>query len=47
MLMKLRATACMITSVTAKLKVQTTPEQFRALRQTQLAYREALNDGSR
>src|SRR5919206_4872089 len=28
---------------TAKLKLQTTPEQFKALRQTQLAYRDALN----
>jgi predicted transposase len=37
----------MITTVTAKLKLQTTPEQFRALRQTQLAYREALNYVSR
>src|SRR5262245_9188131 len=37
----------MITTVTAKLKVQTTPEQFRALRQTQLAYRDALNYVSR
>jgi putative transposase len=29
--------------VTAKVKLHTTPEQFRALRQTQLAYRDALN----
>jgi putative transposase len=29
--------------VTAKLKLQTNSEQFRALRQTQLAYRDALN----
>jgi hypothetical protein len=29
--------------ITAKLKLHTTPEQFRALRQTQLAYRDALN----
>src|SRR5579883_2833051 len=29
--------------LTAKLKLQTTPDQFRALRQTQLAYRDALN----
>jgi putative transposase len=29
--------------ITAKLKLITTPEQFRALRQTQLAYRDALN----
>jgi putative transposase len=33
--------------ITAKLKLQTTPDQFRALRQTQLAYRAALNDVSR
>jgi putative transposase len=31
------------TTVTAKLKLLTTPEQFAALRQTQLAYRDALN----
>ncbi len=29
--------------ITAKLKLQTTPEQFAALRATQLAYRDALN----
>jgi putative transposase len=29
--------------LTAKLKLHTTPEQFHALRQTQLAYRDALN----
>ena len=29
--------------ITAKLKLSTTPEQFAALRQTQLAYRDALN----
>ncbi len=29
--------------ITAKLKLHTTPEQFAALRQTQLAYRDALN----
>ncbi len=29
--------------LTAKLKLTTTPEQFAALRQTQLAYRDALN----
>src|SRR2546425_7076975 len=29
--------------VTAKLKLHPTPEQFQALRQTQLAYRDALN----
>ncbi len=34
-------------TLTAKLKVRTTPEQFRVLRQTQLAYRDALNFVSR
>jgi putative transposase len=34
-------------TMTAKLKLQTTPEQFQALRQTQLAYRDALNYVSR
>ena len=29
--------------ITAKLKLHTTPQQFAALRQTQLAYRDALN----
>src|SRR5207245_6493635 len=29
--------------ITAKLKLTTTPEQFEALRETQLAYRDALN----
>src|SRR5207248_6158899 len=29
--------------ITAKLKLITTPEQFQALRQTQLTYRDALN----
>src|SRR5438105_14083096 len=33
----------MKTVLTAKLKLQTTPEQFQALRRTQLAYRDALN----
>ena len=33
--------------LTAKLKLHTTPEPFRALRQTQLAYRDALNNVSR
>ncbi len=33
--------------LTAKLKLHTTPEQFQALRQTQLAYRDALNSVSR
>src|SRR5262245_48680388 len=34
-------------SSTAKLQLHTTPEQFRALRQTPLAYRDALNAVSR
>jgi predicted transposase len=33
----------MKTTLTAKLKLLTTPDQFRALRTTQLAYRDALN----
>jgi len=33
--------------ITAKLKLTTTPEQFASLRQTQLAYRDALNAVSR
>src|SRR5216683_3777816 len=33
--------------ITAKLKLHTTPEQFQALRHTQLAYRDALNAVSR
>src|SRR5260221_12485725 len=33
--------------ITAKLKLTTTKEQFEALRQTQLAYRDALNAVSR
>src|SRR6266566_2858335 len=33
--------------LTAKLKLKTTPEQFQALRATQLAYRNALNFVSR
>src|SRR6266566_9510581 len=32
--------------LTAKLKLKTTPQQFQALRQTQLAYRDALNSVS-
>jgi putative transposase len=32
--------------LTAKLKLNTTPQQFKALRQTQLAYRDALNSVS-
>ena len=34
------------TTITAKLKLVTTPEQCAALRQTQLAYRDALNQAS-
>jgi putative transposase len=37
----------MHTIITAKLKLHTTPEQFRVLRATQLAYRDALNCVSR
>jgi putative transposase len=37
----------MKTTFTAKLKLTTTPDQFTALRQTQLAYRDALNFVSR
>ena len=37
----------MITTLTVKLKLHTTPAQFRALRATQLAYRDALNYVSR
>src|SRR5712692_9853753 len=37
----------MKTVITAKLKLHTTPEQFAALRTTQLAYRDALNFVSR
>src|SRR5258708_34806580 len=33
----------MKTVITAKLKLHTTPKQFKALRATQLAYRDALN----
>src|SRR6266699_6298923 len=33
----------MKTVITAKLKLQTTPEQFQSLRTTQLAYRDSLN----
>ncbi len=38
---------CMKQTLTAKLKLKTTPEQFAALRTTQLAYRNALNCVSR
>ncbi|MGB8347919.1 MAG: transposase [Ktedonobacteraceae bacterium] len=37
----------MKTTITAKLKLHTTPEQFQQLRHTQLAYRDALNAVSR
>jgi len=33
----------MLATVTVRFKLNTTPEQFRALRQTQLAYRDALD----
>ncbi len=46
-LMKICYAVCMQQIVTAKLKLQATPEQFRALRTTQLAYRDALNFVSR
>src|ERR1051326_8712603 len=36
----------MQTTITAKLKLVTTPEQLRQLRRTQLAYRDALNQAS-
>ncbi len=34
---------CVKITITAKLKLKTTPEQFATLRATQLAYRDALN----
>src|SRR5262249_12417747 len=36
----------MQTTITAKLKLVTTPEQYATLRQVQLAYRDALNQAS-
>ena len=36
----------MLTTLTAKLKLTTSPEQFKALRTTQLTYRDALNQVS-
>jgi putative transposase len=45
--MKRRYSARMLTTLTAKLKLHTTPDQFRALRLTPRAYREALNFVSR
>src|SRR5215469_14744026 len=46
-LCELLYTCSMIQVLTAKLKLQTTPEQFQALRRAQLAYRDALNAVSR
>jgi hypothetical protein len=43
----LRSVDSMQQIITAKLKLITEPEQFTALRQTQLAYRDALNAVSR
>src|SRR5262249_53804319 len=40
-------TCSMNSTLSAKLQVHTTPDQFRALRRRQLAYRAALNDVSR
>ena len=45
--MKIYYTGCMQQIMTAKVKLHTTPEQFRALRATQLMYRDALNYVSR
>src|SRR5260370_27525403 len=45
--MQLWYTRSMHATVTAKLKLRTTPKQFRVLRHTQLAYRDALNFVSR
>ena len=42
-----KATGSMQQIITAKLKLKTTPEQHQLLRQTQLAYRDALNYVSR
>src|SRR5260221_8851788 len=47
LLMKLGHNRSMNTTLTAKLKVHTTPDQFHLLRQTQRAYRDALNHVSR
>src|SRR5947209_3340843 len=46
MLMKVCENTLMETILTAKLKLHTTPQQFKALRATQLAYRDALNSVS-
>jgi putative transposase len=45
--MQVYYTGCMNCTITAKLKLYPTPAQFGALRQTQLAYRDALNYVSR
>jgi putative transposase len=45
--MKTYYTGCMQQIMAAKVKLHTTPEQFRALRATQLMYRDALNYVSR
>jgi putative transposase len=42
--MKTRYIACMIITLTAKLRLRPAVEQFQALQRTQLAYRDALND---
>ena len=44
---KMRYPCSMKTTISAKIKLHTTPEQFQALRHTQLAYRDALNFVSR
>jgi putative transposase len=44
---EIRYTCSMKQTITAKLKLHTTPAQFAALRTTQLAYRDALNAVSR
>src|SRR6266566_8284466 len=46
-LVKMWYTCSMKVALTAKLKLLTTPEQFKQLRATQLAYRDALNYVSR
>jgi len=47
LLLKIEYTCSMKTTISAKLKLHTTPEQFQALRTTQLAYRDACNFVSR
>src|SRR6266702_4090932 len=46
-LLKMKYTCTMKTTLTAKLKLNTMPEQFQALGQAQLAYRDSLNYASR